>query len=48
MHSPITNVLQHKIKKTKARFSRLVQHLAWKGEPILVLALHKSVSYLLT
>jgi len=36
-------------KKTKARFSRLLRHLAWKWRgPILVLALHKSVTYLLT
>jgi len=42
--------VQHKIntKKTKARFSRLLWHLAWKRRrPILVLALHKSVTYLL-
>jgi len=44
------NVLQHKIntKKTKTRFSRLLQHAAWKWTgPILVLALHKLVTYLL-
>ena len=36
-------------QKTKARFSRLLQHLAWKWRgPILVLALHKFVTYLLT
>jgi len=45
------HVLQHKIntKKTKARFSRLLRHPAWKWRrPILVLALHKFVTYLLT
>jgi len=48
-HSPIKrNVLQHKINtKTKARFSRLLRHTAWKWSgPILVLALHKFVTYL--
>jgi len=36
-------------KKTKARFSHLLWHLAWKRRgPILVSALHKSVTYLLT
>jgi len=36
-------------KKTKARFSRLLWHLAWKWRgPILVSALHKFVAYLLT
>jgi len=40
---------QNKHKKTKARFSRLIWHPAWKWRgPILVLALHKSVTYLLT
>jgi len=51
MHSPIkTNVLQHKINTTtKARFSCLLQHPAWKRwGPILLLALHKFVTYLLT
>jgi len=34
--------------KTKARFSRLLRHPAWKQRrPILVSALHKSVTYLL-
>jgi len=31
-------------QKTKARFSRLIRHPAWKW-PILVLALHKYVTY---
>jgi len=40
---------QNKHKKTKARFSRLLRHPAWKrGGFILVLALHKFVTYLLT
>jgi len=35
-------------KKIKARFSRLLRHLAWKrGGLILVSALHKFVTYLL-
>jgi len=49
-HSPIKrNVLQHKIntKQTKARFRHLLRHPAWKrSRPILVLALHKFVTYL--
>ena len=51
MHSSIRkNVLQHKINtKTKARFSRLLPHLALKRiGPILISALHKFVTYLLT
>ena len=41
---------QNKHRKTKARFSRLLWHPApWKWRrPILVLALHKFVTYLLT
>jgi len=40
---------QKKTQKTKARFSCLLQHLAWKRtEPILILELHKVVIYLLT
>jgi len=36
-------------EKTKARFSHLLRHLAWKRRGlILVLALHKFVTYLLT
>jgi len=36
-------------QKTKARFSRLLLHLAWKRRgPILVSALHKFVTHLLT
>jgi len=37
-------------QNTKARFSRLIQHQACKqtGPPILVSALHKYVTYLLT
>jgi len=35
---------QNKHKKTKAKFSRLLQHPAWK-RTILVLALHKLVTY---
>jgi len=36
-------------QETKARFSRLLQHPTWKRRrPILVLALHKFVTYLLT
>jgi len=39
---------KNKHKKTKARFSRLLQHLAWKRRgPIVVLALHKFVPHLL-
>ena len=35
---------QNKPKKTKARFSRFLRHLAWKRRgPILILALHKFV-----
>jgi len=43
------DVLWHKInKKTKTRFSRLLWHPAWKRRgPILVLSLHKFVTYLL-
>jgi len=39
MHSPIKNVLQHKInKKPKANFSQFLLHLAWKQRgPILIL-----------
>jgi len=54
MHSPITNqkkctTTQNKDKKTKARFSRLLRHPAWKWRrPILILELHKFVTYLLT
>jgi len=34
---------------TKARFSRLLRHPTWKWRgPILVLVLHKFVTYLLT
>jgi len=40
---------QNKHKKTKTRFSRLLRHLAWKCRgPILISALHKFVTYLLT
>ena len=40
---------QNKHKKTKARFSRLLQQLAWKWRgPILVSAFYKFVTYLLT
>jgi len=40
---------QNKYKKNKARFSRLLRHPAWKRRgPILVLVLHKSVTYWLT
>jgi len=40
---------QDKHKKTKARFSRLLQHPIWKRMgAILVLALHKFVTCLLT
>jgi len=40
---------QNKHKRTKARFSCLLRHPAWKrAGSILVLALHKSVTYLLT
>jgi len=39
---------QNKHKKTKARFSRLLRHPAWKRRgPILILALHKFGTYLL-
>ena len=42
-------VLQMVAKKTKARFSRLLRHPAWKRiGPILVSAFHKFVTYLLT
>jgi len=38
-----------KTQKTKARFSRLLQHPAWKRKgPILVSALHKFVTHLHT
>ena len=50
-HSPIkTNVLQHnKYKKTTAMFSRLLWHPAWKWTgPVLILALNKFITYLLT
>jgi len=49
-HSPIKRNIQHEINtKTKARFSRLLQQPAWKRRgPILVSALHKFVTYLLT
>jgi len=37
---------KHK-KKTNARFSRLLRHMAWKRRgPILILALHKFATYL--
>jgi len=40
---------QNKQKKTKARFSCLLQHPAWKWRGhILVSALHKFITYLLT
>jgi len=40
---------QNKQKKTEVRFSRLLRHPAWKRTgPILALALHKFVTYLLT
>jgi len=40
---------QNKHKTTKARFSRLLWHPAWKRRrPILVSTLHKYVTYLLT
>jgi len=40
---------QNRHKKTKARFSRLLWHPAWKRRwPILVSELHKFVTYLLT
>ena len=40
---------QNITQKTKARFSRLLRHPAWKQRgPILVSVLHKSVTYLLT
>jgi len=40
---------QNKHKKLKARFSRLLRHPAWKQRgPILILELHKFVTYLLT
>jgi len=39
---------QHKHKTTKARFSHLLTHSTWKRRrPILILALHKFVTYLL-
>ena len=42
-HSPIKRI------QKKARFSRLLRHLTWKWRgPILVLALRKFVTYLLT
>jgi len=49
MHSPIIrNVLQNKHKKTKASFSRLLWHPAWKRRgSIFISALHKFVTYLL-
>jgi len=50
-HSSIKrNVQQYKINtKTKAKFSGLLRHLPWKRRgPILVLAPHKFVTYLLT
>jgi len=38
---------QNKHKKTKARFSRLLQHAVWKWRgPFLISALHKFVTYL--
>ena len=48
MHNKIyCNIKQH--KKTKARFGRLLRPLAWKWRgPILVSAIQKFVSYLLT
>jgi len=40
---------QNKHKKTKVRFRLLLRHPTWKRRrPILVLALHKFVTYLLT
>jgi len=43
-------VKQHKVTtKTKARFSHILRHLAWKWRgPVLVSTLHKVVTYLLT
>ena len=52
MQTCIRNEIYYKIKltqKTKARFSRLRRHPAWKRRgPILVSALHNFVTYLLT
>jgi len=40
---------QNKHKKTKARFTRLQRHKAWKHKgPIIVSAIYKFVTYLLT
>jgi len=40
---------QNKHQKTKARFSRLLRHPAWKQRgPTVILTLHKFVTYLLT
>jgi len=42
-------ITPNKHKKTTARFSRLLRHWAWKwGGPIIILVLHKSVTYLFT
>jgi len=44
-----SKAMYYNTKKTKARFSCLLRHLAWKQSgPILVSALHKFVTYLNT
>jgi len=47
MHPPIKKCTT--TQKTKARFSHILRHPAWKQRgPILISALHKFVTYLLT
>jgi len=49
IHESKCTATQNKHKKTKARFSGLLRHPAWKWRgPILVSTLHKFVTYLLT
>ena len=47
--TPKTALSIARVVKTKARFIHLLQHPAWKWSgPILISALHKFVTYLLT
>jgi len=49
VHIHQSKEMYYKIKKIKARFSWLLTHPAWKWRgPILILALHKFVTHILT
>jgi len=48
-HTLASQIKMYYNTKTKARYIRLLQHPAWKWRgPILIWALHKFVTYLLT